>query len=184
MATQNSLESAKAARKRAKEEAKSFINKYAEHETSKRSARLYKGKEYNRINSIIAGREAGNEIVGERYGREGALGAKAAKNKNIKVTDVYTRKNIVARAKQGAVKDVGGGALLGAASGAGAVLATNGSKSTGVDIAVGAGIGAGVGAGVGLVKTGARALVNPAINFYKGKKNAELMDMKRKYSAY
>ena len=184
MATQSSLDSAKAARERAKKQAKAFINKYAEHETAKHSSDLIYGSEYDRANSIIAGRAAGNEVVGERYGREGALGAMAAKNKNIKVTDVYTRKNIVARAKQNAVKDIGGGALVGAATGAGAAFARNGSNSTGIDIALGAGIGAGIGAGAGLLKTGYRALIKPAVNFYKGKKTAELMNMKSKYSAY
>ena len=187
MASQSSLDTLKqakqttqTAREIAKQKAKNFINKYAEHETAQKSSDFINGSEYNRINSVLAGREVGHEITGEKYGREGALGAMAAKDKNIKWTDAYTRKNIVARAKQGIVKDVGGGTLLGAASGVAAgAAATSGDQN--MNMLTGALIGGAVGAGAGLLKTAGRALVMPGVNYYRGKKAAELTNMKRKY---
>lgn len=177
---QKSKQQLKKEREEAKKRATAFINKYAIHETAKRSSDFVNGSEYNRINSILAGRETGHELIGEKYGREGALGALAAKDKNIKMQDVYTRENIVARAKQGFVKDVGGGALLGTAAGF-AAGATQTGQAHGINMLTGALIGAGLGATAGLLKTAHRSLIEPGWNFYRGKKAAELESVKKKY---
>ena len=187
MAAQSSLDSVKAAkqaaqpaREQSKKKARDFINKYADHETAKKSSGFVNGKEFNRLNSVLAGREAGYELTGEKYGREGALGAMAANDKNIKMSDVYTRKNIVARAKQHAVKDIAGGALIGAAGGAAAgAMTSKGDRN--INMATGALVGGALGAGAGLLKTATHALIMPGVNFYRGKKRAELINAKRKY---
>ncbi len=172
-------DSIKEARERAKQKARALINKYAEHETAKRSSDWFHGSEYNRINSILAGRKVGHEQIGEKYEREGAVGALAAKDKNIKWTDVYTRKNIIARAKQGLTKDVVGGAAAGAATGA--ALASHARGNEGLNLLIGVGGGALLGAGAGLLKTAGRALIKPGYNYWRGKKEAELENMKKKY---
>jgi len=175
----NTINSIKEARERAKQKARSLVNKYAEHETAKLSSDWVYGDEYNRINSILAGREVGHEEIGEKYGREGAAGALAAKDKNIKWTDVYTRKNIIARAKQGLAKDVVGGAAAGATSGAALASQVNGDE--GINFLIGVGGGALLGAGAGLLKTAGRALIKPGYNYWRGKKEAELKNIKKKY---
>ena len=175
----SSLDSLQTAREKSKQQARNFIDKYADHETAKKSSEFINGSEYNRVNGIVAGREAGNELVGEKYGREGALGAMAAKDKNIKMIDAYTRKNIIARAKQGIVKDIGGGTALGAMSGAAIGAAAQGDRGT--NALTGAAIGAVAGAAGGLLKTAGRTFIKPAYNFYRGKKAAELTNVKKKY---